>query len=290
MSLRSRLALRQLQRVDQRPHLLACGDVRHPRLAAAGRRRLVEHVEHGQALQEQLAEDHALAEPGRQPEADALRQLVQHLTHLALVVGLEVGEPVAHDDPVDRAAVALGAGLALVPDHLGIDARPQDVAGAAVDMSDHVEVDEAVVHRGDQGVGVGVRGAGQEAVGAGAVDDHIVGLAAEATEDRLEADPVLLLRLLAVHLLGRCEEEMPRHRQRHAVALHGGRAVRQVARQGPLPGVEVDGADLVAQPQQGDDQMHRGRGLAGTALLAADDDDMRRGRCGRWRCVCVVLR
>ena len=61
---------RQVQRVEQRDHLLAGGDVRHVRPRAE--RGLVEIVERGQAAREELAIDDALGEAVDGAEAHAL--------------------------------------------------------------------------------------------------------------------------------------------------------------------------------------------------------------------------
>jgi hypothetical protein len=184
--------------------------------------------------------------------------------------------------------VALGPGLALLPHHLGVDARAQDRPGAPVDMGDNIEIDEAVVDRRDQRVGVGMRQPRQIAVGSRAVHHQIVGLLRQLADDRLEPHPVLLHRRFAVDVLRRCQEEVPGHRQRGA-GLQGGGAIREIARQGPLPGVQVDGPDLVAEPQEGDDQMHRRGRLSGPALLAPDHDDVGRRRRGGRRSGCTIF-
>ena len=65
-------------------------------------------------------------------------------------------------------------------------------------LADEVEVDEAVVHRRDQGVGLEDRGAGDRVVAARRVDDDHVGMLGEASDGREQA----LLALLVEHLVG----------------------------------------------------------------------------------------
>ncbi len=88
-----------------------------------------------------------------------------------------VGHPVAQHHPVRRPPPGGAARLPRLPDHLGIDRRPLDRAAAGVEPRQHVEVDEAVVHRRDQRVRGRMRQPRVAAVGARAVDDDVVAVA-----------------------------------------------------------------------------------------------------------------
>ena len=68
-----------------------------------------------------------------------------------------------------------------------------------MNLADEVEVDEAVVHRRDQRVGLEDRGAGDRVVAAGRVDDDHVGMLGEARDGGAEA----FLALVVEHLVGR---------------------------------------------------------------------------------------
>src|SRR3546814_6640533 len=91
-------------------------------------------VEQGEAGREQLAIDDALAQPRNDAKADAARQLVQRLADAAHIVRIDMLEPVAQDDPVDRPPVGLGARLARVPDQFGIKARAHDLETLRVEI------------------------------------------------------------------------------------------------------------------------------------------------------------
>jgi hypothetical protein len=53
-------------------------------------------------------------------------------------------------------------------------------------------------------------------------------------------------------------------------------AALDIAGQGSLPTIEVDRCNALAGFQQGDGDVHRDRGLSGTALLVSDHDYVRR--------------
>ena len=144
-------------------------------------------VEQGQALGEELAVDDALAEAGDDAEADAAGELVERGADAAEVVRIDMLEAVAENDPVDALAGRLGALGAAVPDQFGIKARAGDLEAFGIDLADQVQVDEAVVHRRDQSVGLDDRGAGDRIVAAGRVDDDDVRLDREAADRGFEA-------------------------------------------------------------------------------------------------------
>jgi len=65
-------------------------------------------IEQGEATQEQLLVDHALAQARRDAKTDALGQRRDHAAHVALVAGGERGQAISHDYPVDRPAALDG--------------------------------------------------------------------------------------------------------------------------------------------------------------------------------------
>src|SRR5947208_2563204 len=111
-------------------------------------------VEQGQTARKQLAKDDALGEPRRQAKADALGKLLEEPADVAFVAGVETGEPVAHDDPVDGAAIGQSAPLALLPDRLSIDTGALDLLALAIEAGQQIEVEKTVVQRRDQDVRV----------------------------------------------------------------------------------------------------------------------------------------
>ena len=94
--------------------------------------------------------------------------------------------------------VGLGALGAAVPDQLGIEARLGDLVIFGVHLADQVEVDEAVVHRRDQRVGLEDRRARDRVVAARRVDDDHVGLLGQPRDapprGRLRSGPRALRR------------------------------------------------------------------------------------------------
>ena len=143
----------QAQVGDQRAQLLPRDEVAGAELAELAL------VEQRQARGEQLAVDHPLRQAVRDAEADALAKLGQRLVDAPLVARVDVLDAVAHHHPVHLAArlaqLLHRPALARFPDQLGVEAQAADLEGLGVDLADQVEVDEAVVHRRDQRVGLG---------------------------------------------------------------------------------------------------------------------------------------
>ena len=224
-------------------------------------------VEQRQAARKQLAKDHPLAKARRQPEADAPGQILKRVGDLPLVAGVKAAQPVAHDDPVDGAAVTGGSALALVEHHGGVvtERRPAAVGDR---LRQHVEIDEAVVQRRHQGVGKAVAEPAQLAVDARRVDDDDVATRRQIGQRRREG-----LGEVRV-VVGHRHRPVDRQRQVDLGLLGIGRPVVDVAGQGALPGIEVQGPDGRAGAQQRHDQMHRGGRFPAAALLVADDDHM----------------
>ena len=134
-----------------------------------------------------------------------------------------------------------------------------------MDLADQVEVDEAVVHRRDQRVGLEDRGPGDRVVAARRVDDDHVGIVRTAGAI---AAASAFLALVLEHFVGRLRQLLvqPAHRRV---------AVLEIAGHGPLPAVEVERSDPVPRGGERDRRMDRGRRLAGPALFVGEDDEMR---------------
>src|SRR3546814_5432382 len=79
-------------------------------------------VEGGEALHEQLAEHHALADPRREAKADALGEEGERRLDLPHVARLEMGEAVTQHHPVDRRLAGDDALVALLPHQLAVNA------------------------------------------------------------------------------------------------------------------------------------------------------------------------
>ena len=229
---------------------------------------LFAQVEHGEALQEELAEDDPFVEAVEAAAADAPGELLQGQADALFVARVERAEPVAQYDPVDRPAAIHGAALPPFPDGLAVDARAEHARRRAADPGEQVEIDEAVVDRRDQDIGAGNRVAGQRIVGAGTIEhdrvvrrgqpvDQGVGLAAFRGPFRRAAGDAVMLRQV----------------QAQALAPSEIAAVLDIAGERALMAVQIDARHRPALAQQGDDQMHRRRRLAGAALLVAEHDD-----------------
>jgi len=230
----------------------------------------------GQAEREQLAIDDPVAQTGADAESHPLGQRRQPFVDALAVTGLDAGQAVAQHDPVQRLALAgQGAGLARLPDGLGIDARLEQIEAHRVDMAQDVEVDEAVVHRGDDQVGAGMGQPRQGRVAAGRVDDHEVGVLVRAGERLLEARQLLgLAGLRQGHaIIGRMTDQ--------GLGQHGilrrqpGPTVGEEAGHRRLAQVQVHDRHAGPAVQQGRGQVHGDGRLARPALFIAHHDDMR---------------
>src|SRR5262249_3958235 len=133
-------------------------------------------IEQREAAREQLAKDHALSETRRKTEADPARQLFQQPPDIALVLGIQAAEAVAHHDPIDRPAAIDGALLSLIPAHLAIAARLQDLLAVMVDAAEQVEVKEAVVQGRDQRIRQGMRQPRQRSIGTRRINDDEIAI------------------------------------------------------------------------------------------------------------------
>src|ERR1700751_1334409 len=130
--------------------LLAGGDMAERR--AGAKRRLVDVVECGQPAWKELAKDHALGKTVDGAKAELEGQFLQPVSDELLVARSEHRQSVAHHDPVGGRAVELAALAAGVPHHLGIMADAGHRIGCRIDLTQHVEIQEAVVDRSDQSV------------------------------------------------------------------------------------------------------------------------------------------
>src|SRR6185369_5170779 len=243
---------------DHLAQFLASSDVRDADLAE------LLQVEQRQALGEQLAIDDALAEAGDHAKADALRKLVHRGADALQIVRFDVLQAVAEHDPVDALADLLGALGAAVPDQLGIEARPRDLVILRVDLADEVEVDEAVVHRRDERIGLEDGSAGNRVVATRRIDDDDIGMLGNAIDRCVEA----VLTLILEYLVGRLRKLL-------LEPAHGRVAVLEIARHRPLPAVEVERPDAVPRCSERNGRVNGCRRLARPALFVGEDDEMR---------------
>jgi hypothetical protein len=127
-----------------------------------------------------------------------------------------------------------------------------------------VEVDEAVVHRRDQSVGLEDRSARDRIVAAGRVDDDHVGDRGKAFDRLVE----LCFAQLLEHFIGRVGQGL-------VEPAHGRVAILEIAGHGALAAVEVERGDAMARCGKRDRGVDRGRRLAGAALFIGENDEMR---------------
>jgi len=162
----------RIDRVEQGAHLLPGGDMGH-RQGRAILDRL--EIQQCQPLQEKFAKDDPFAKSRGEPKADTARQGLQQLAHVALVTCLGMAEAIAHDDPVDTAAIAGIARLALFPYCFGIEACAADASGLRIDPRKKIKVDQAVIDRRDQKIGLRMGITAGRSIGAGRIDNDEIG-------------------------------------------------------------------------------------------------------------------
>ena len=136
---------------------------------------------------------------------------------------------------------------------------------SGIDLPDQVEVDEAVVHRRHQCVGLGECGARHGGVATRSVDDDEV--LAAPFEKLVGQDIDVALAVLDHRDVGRGQGDVALLRQC--------RAVLEVARDGPLAGVDIDRADVETRVGECHGDVDGGRGLARSAFLVAEHDGAR---------------
>ena len=112
-------------------------------------------------------------------------------------------------------------------------------------------------------------------VGAGRVDDDEIELVLKIGKRIGEFARLFFGGRIQRFEMGTLHNMTLRHWNIGTRAVGEGRAVFQLSRQRALAAVEIDGGDRLAQPRQRHGDMHRGGGLARSALFVPEDDDMR---------------
>ena len=116
---------------------------------------------------------------------------------------------------------------------------------------------------------------GEVAVKAGRVDDDEIHLAAQAIHGAREDSQLDLLVFADGVAPGGRQVHMLGHQHIATAGLGRGAAIADVAGQGLLTAIDVNGGDPVPQMQQIDRQMQRGGGFARATFFVADHNDMR---------------
>src|SRR6185312_13968 len=173
LSRRHSLAHRQAQRLKQLAVLLSGTQMRHRGQAAE--QFFVQRVEYGQAHREQRAENHALGDDFGDTRAQPHRDLFYRRLHEAHRAGGEHRDAVAHEDPIDGAAVD-GESLGARPLHQArVVAHLARVTSDRIDMRHNIEIDETVVEWSDERIRKRMREARKMGVEPGRVDDEEIG-------------------------------------------------------------------------------------------------------------------
>jgi hypothetical protein len=165
--------------------------------------------------------------------------------------------------PSRRSCRCLGALGAAVPDQLGIEARLGDLEVLGMDLADEVEVDEAVVHRRDQRVGLEDRGAGD---GSSRPGVSITSTSASGRQPAIAASSASSLWSSSTS------------KRAAAARCRAGAWSRRGSRDSGswcAGGCRGRAPDAVAGGGQRDRGVDRGGRLAGAALFVGEDDEMR---------------
>ena len=185
-------------------------------------------------------------------------------------------DAVAQHDPVDRPAIRHRAGLARIPDELGVKAWPAHLERLGIDLSDQVEIDETVVHRGDQRVCPRGHVAGERIVAARRIDNQKIMAVRELRQPRVER--------VGIDVADHVER---RGRQVDRTPRRGRDPIVEIAMEGTLAVIEVDARDARAHRHQRHRDMHRAGRFARTAFFIGKNDHMRAGGgCGQRRFLC----
>ena len=192
---------------------------------------LVEIVKRGEADREEFAKNDALGNAVGHAEAQLHRQTAQAGIDLLLVARGDVGHAVAHHDPVEDRIIGLTALAAGVAHRGRILRMLDDLVADRIDAGEHIEIDKAVVHRGDQRVGDAMRQPVEERVGARRIDHHEIVAGLDVGEAFGEAAEFLALGIDHRFAFRRRHMEMLRQRQRNAGAARPALAVFDIAGQ-----------------------------------------------------------
>ena len=125
-----------------------------------------------QSTREEFSIDDPLAQPGHGAKANPLGQFGKRGPHTAHIMRIKMLKAVAQHDPIHRRAIGAGAFLAQIPDELCIKAGLADAKAFRIDLPNQVQIDKAVVDRGDQRIRAGNRGARHRIIAARRVDDQ----------------------------------------------------------------------------------------------------------------------
>src|SRR5208282_659729 len=160
---------RQLQRFDQVLHLVAGGRVRG--ISAWAVCRLVDFIERGQSAREKLTINDPLGKTINRAKAELLGKDIDSGSDQPLIARSQRRQEVAYDHPVGQAAIDQAALPARLTHHFGVVADAGHLEGGRIDDAEHIEIDEAVVKRGNQRIGHRMGQPHQVRIAARRVDD-----------------------------------------------------------------------------------------------------------------------
>ena len=230
-------------------------------------------VEQRQAAREELAIDDAFAEPADDAKADARRQRLERGADAFAVAGFETRQAIAQHDPVYRHAIGLGTGAPGIPDQFGVETRALDSERLRIDLADQVEIDKAVVDRGDDGVRGSERSTRERGIAPRRIDDQEIHALCLGNPLRQHIDIAFTIG----------DDGNIRGGQRKAALAKIGDTVFEIARYGTLTRIEIEHRGPEPRVRQRDRDMHRRRRFSGPALFIAQNNDVH-PTGGNWRC------
>ena len=153
-------------------------------------------------------------------------------------------------------------------------ARSGQRIGRRIHRAEHVEIDETVVERGDQGIGDRMRQPHQVAVDARRIDHNEVVTVLDRGYRFGESGKLRRFILIGADALRARHAKMRRSVQFKPAAPRPIPAIVDVMGETLLPGIKIYRGNPLARLQQRDRDMDGGRRLARPAFLIADNDNV----------------
>jgi hypothetical protein len=157
--------------------------------------------------------------------------------------------------------------------HCGVMAGAGDFQSLGVKHAQHIEVNETVIQRRDQGVRHGMNQLDDGCLISGRVNDDIAMRTGKPGERVHEGVANGFVGGLIQWRVLVSQTNMCGNFQVCTDGLAPSAPVFDVASKTPLPHIDVDSRNAVARFEQSDRNLHGDGGFARAALLVADDDD-----------------
>ena len=213
--------------------------------------------------------------PGARPEADPPRQRLQRRRHPPLVPRIQRRHPVAEHHPVHRPPPPRHRACRAFHTISGIEAKTSAYFRRRIQPRQHVEIDQAIVHRRDQRVRRRMRQPRVSAVGSWTIHHDVVAIR-EFGQRRLgTARPPAPRPRYGCHSRSAQAQSAAASAAPAPAVRHVVLPVVEVAEQALLPQVEIQRPDHMAGAHQRGDQVHGGGRLPRATLLVAHHDQPR---------------